>query len=203
VITAFAGHEDRLWQSTEKQEKLNVTPACHLFHAMDAPALDRTDRRLLTLLQRNNRRPLRALADELGISAPTCLRRMRRLQSLGVIRRHAALLDAGRIGLHVTAHVEVRLMSPSGAEMTGFERRMQRCPEVVQCSELAGDVDYLITVVVRDMPTFAQFTRLHLANDKRVREYRSLLVLRQTKQEHMLPIQDSSDSGAAGTVPVR
>jgi Lrp/AsnC family transcriptional regulator, leucine-responsive regulatory protein len=94
--------------------------------AMETDNLDRTDRRLLALLQRNNRRRLRDLADELAISAPTCLRRMRRLESLGVIRAHAALLDASRVGFGVTAHVEVSLLNASGAEMAAFERR-SRC----------------------------------------------------------------------------
>ena len=147
---------------------------------MSAPILDRIDRQLLRLLQLDNRRALRDLADELGISAPTCLRRIRRLQSAGVIRGHAALLDADRVGLHVTAYVEVSLTDSSGAEMRAFERLMQRCPEVVQCAELAGEVDYLVKVVVPDMPSFGEFTRRHFADDGRVRAYRSLLVLRQT-----------------------
>ena len=155
---------------------------------MDSPPLDRTDRRLLALLQRNNRRPLRSLAEEIGISAPTCLRRIRRLQASGVIRGHAALLDANRLGFHVTAYVEVSLVDASGSEMSAFERRMQRCPEVLQCSELAGDVDYLLTITVRDMPAFGEFTRRHFAGDARIRAYRSLLVLRQTKNEHVLPV---------------
>jgi len=157
---------------------------------MSQPSLDRIDRSLLRRLQSNNRRRLRELASEIGISAPTCLRRVRRLESLGVIRAHAALLDAGRIGLGVQAFVEVSLTSASGAEMLAFERRMQRCPEVVQCSELAGEVDYLLTVLVPDMPAFSEFTRRHLADDRRVRDYRSLLVLKQTKNEHILPIGD-------------
>jgi Lrp/AsnC family leucine-responsive transcriptional regulator len=88
----------------------------------------------------------------------------------------------------VTAFVEVALVNPSGAEMTAFERRMRHCGEVMQCSELAGDVDYLLTVLAPDMPAFAQFTRRHLANDRRIRSYRSLLVLRQTKNESALPL---------------
>ncbi len=104
---------------------------------METPALDHIDRRMLTLLQRNNRRTLRALADELSISAPTC--------------------------------------------------RMQRCPEVIQCAELSGDVDYLLTVVARDLPAFGDFTRRHLADDRRIRTYRSLLVLRLPKNGHQLP----------------
>ncbi len=60
-------------------------------------------------------------------------------------------------------------------------RRMLRCPEVLQCWELAGEVDYLITVVTRGMSELSEFTRKHLADDKSVRSYRTMIVLRQTK----------------------
>jgi Lrp/AsnC family transcriptional regulator, leucine-responsive regulatory protein len=155
---------------------------------MDNPSLDATDRHLLKLLQKNNRRCLRDLAEELGISAPTCMRRMRRLESSGVIRAHAALLSPARVGFAVMAFVEVTLVNASGSEMAAFERRMNRCPEVTQCSELAGDLDYLLTVQVREMQEFADFARTQLGDDRRVRSYRSLLVLRQLKNEHELPV---------------
>lgn len=150
--------------------------------------LNDTDRRLLRLLQKNNRRRLRDLAEELGISAPTCMRRMRRLQSTGVIRAHAALLNPERIGFAVKAFIEVALINASGNEMAAFERRMSRCAEVTQCAELAGDIDYLLTVQVREMKEFADFTRTHLAEDPRVRSFRSLLVLRQLKNEYELSV---------------
>lgn len=150
--------------------------------------LDRTDRRLLALLQRNNRRRLRDLADEIGISAPTCLRRMRRLEASGVVRSHSTRLDPSRVGFGVTAHIEVSLVSASGTEMAAFERRMQRLPQVIQCCELAGEIDYLVTVVARDMPDFGEFTRTHFADDRRIRSYRSLLVLRDVKPEQALPV---------------
>lgn len=150
--------------------------------------LDNVDRRLLRLLQRNNRRRLRSLAAEAGVSAPTCLRRMRRLEAQGVIRAHAALLDPARVGFGVMAFVEITLTHASGSEMLAFERRMERCLEVIQCAELAGEIDYLLCVAVHDMPQFAEFTRRHLADDRRIRSYRSLLVLRQTKSAHALPV---------------
>lgn len=155
---------------------------------MPNPTLDVTDRRLLRLLQKNNRRRLRDLAEELGVSAPTCMRRMRRLEATGIIRAHAAMLDPARVGYGVMAFIEVTLISASGADMGAFERRMNRCPEVVQCSELAGDVDYLLTVKVRQMKEFADFTHNHLGSDRRIQSYRSLLVLRQPKDEHVLPL---------------
>ena len=164
---------------------------------MHAPVLDRIDLKILVRIQQNNRRPLRDLADDVGVSAATCLRRLRRLESLSVIRAHAALLDAARVGLSVTAFVEVSLVNASGVEMAAFERAMQRRPEVIQCAELAGEVDYVLTVVVQDMNAFVEFTRRHLADNRLVRTFRSMLVLRQTKNEHALPLQLGHSSPAA------
>ncbi len=72
--------------------------------------------------------------------------------------------------------------------MAAFERRMLRCPEVIRCSELAGEVDYLLEVLVRDVSAFSDFTRRHLADDRRVKAFRSLLVLRHSKDEHVIPV---------------
>jgi Lrp/AsnC family transcriptional regulator, leucine-responsive regulatory protein len=113
---------------------------------------------------------------------------MRRLQKIGVIRAHAALLNPERTGFAVKAYIEVTLVNAGGNDMAAFERRMSGCPEVTQCSELAGDVDYLLTVHVREMQELAEFTRTHFADDRKIRSYRSLLVLRQLKDEHELPI---------------
>ena len=153
-------------------------------------SLDTTDFALLDLLQRDNRRALRDYAFELGISAPTCLRRLRRLEKGGVILRHAAIVNPLRAGLGVSAYVEVALANPSGSRMAAFERRMQRCREVLQCSELAGHVDYLLTVATRDMASFQDFTRRELAGDDEVREVRSMLVLRHSKEQGALPLSD-------------
>jgi Lrp/AsnC family transcriptional regulator, leucine-responsive regulatory protein len=152
--------------------------------------LDRLDRELLCLMQRDNRRALREYADELGISTPTCLRRLRRLEKSGVVERHTALLDPLRAGFGVMAYVEVALVNPSGVKMAAFERRMQRCPQVLGCAELAGHVDYLLTVVARDMPEFGDFTRRELANDREVRRFNSLMVMREVKARSGLPLSD-------------
>jgi len=152
--------------------------------------LDRLDRELLSLMQRDNRRALREYADDLGISTPTCLRRLRRLEKSGVVERHTALLDPLRAGFGVMAYVEVALVNPSGVKMAAFERRMQRCPQVLGCAELAGHVDYLLTVVARDMPEFGDFTRRELANDREVRRFNSLMVMREVKARSGLPLSD-------------
>src|SRR5262252_6619101 len=135
----------------------------HLFHRVTSSSLDRTDRKLISLLHQDNRRPLRHLADELGISAPTCLRRLRRLEAQKVIVGHVALADPSRVGFQLQAYIEVSLVNPSGNHMARFERRMQRCPNVMQCAELAGQVDYLLFIIARTMDELASCTKQMLA----------------------------------------
>jgi Lrp/AsnC family transcriptional regulator, leucine-responsive regulatory protein len=160
----------------------------HLFHAVATMTLDSTDLALLDLLQHDNRRALRDYAADLGISPPTCLRRLRRLEKGRVITRHSAILDPLRAGFGVLAYVEVVLADPSGPRMAAFERRMQRCDEVLVCAELAGHIDYLLTVAARDLPAFRDFTRRYLGADAEVRRFRSMLVLRHAKSGAGLPL---------------
>jgi Lrp/AsnC family transcriptional regulator, leucine-responsive regulatory protein len=151
-------------------------------------SIDPVDRRFLMLLQADNRRALRDYAEELGISAPTCLRRLRRLEAQGVILRHAAIVDPARAGFPVNALVEVSLVQAGGATMAAFERRMKRTPEVVQCCEVSGSVDYVLTVLARDMRSFSDFTRRYLADDQSIRAYRTLLVLKNIKRQFEIAV---------------
>jgi Lrp/AsnC family transcriptional regulator, leucine-responsive regulatory protein len=155
---------------------------------MPRPGLDSIDRRLLRLLQKDNRRSLRDLAVAVGVSAPTCMRRVRRLEETGVIRAHMAVLDAKKLGMGTVAFVEVVLVAPSGAAIQNFERRMQRCPEVAVCAEVAGDVDYLLLVRTAGMEEFSDFTRRQLASDRSIESFRSFLILRQSKNELEVPV---------------
>jgi Lrp/AsnC family leucine-responsive transcriptional regulator len=150
--------------------------------------LDRIDRQLLAKLQQDNRRTVRALAEEVGISAPTCLRRMRRLAKNGVIRTNAALVNPKKLGYAVTAFVEVSLERTSGAALAAFEGRMGKSRQVMTCCEISGDVDYLLVVIARDLQDFSEFTRLHLGADRNIRAYRSQLVMRHVKNEHQVPV---------------
>jgi Lrp/AsnC family leucine-responsive transcriptional regulator len=150
--------------------------------------VDRIDQRLLARLQENNQRTVRDLAIDVGISAPTCLRRMRRLRRQGVIRADVALVDAKKLGYAVTAFVEISLERTSGAALHAFENRMAKHRQVLTCCEISGDVDYLIAVIARDLEDFADFARLHLGSDRNVRAYRSQLVMRHVKNEHQVPV---------------
>jgi Lrp/AsnC family transcriptional regulator, leucine-responsive regulatory protein len=154
--------------------------------------LDALDLAILEHIQRDNRRSLRELAVALGVSPPTCLRRLRRLQRQKLIRAHVALLDPERLGLKVMAYVEVRLVDASGAAMRSFERHIRCRPEVRQMCEMAGDVDYLLQVWVTDADSLTRFAEEALASERSVRSYTTRLVLRRCKDDYALPLPKAS-----------
>lgn len=165
---------------------------CFPFVSWDAiPVLvdvDEVDRALLRLVQEDNQQSVRALAEQVGVSAPTCLRRIRLLRQRGVIRHNAALLDPAKLGLDLTCYAEVTLHSHSDPAVRAFGLRMRRLSQVLGCSEIAGDSDFLLHVIAKDMAAFSDFARVHLASDSNVKSYRSLFVIREHKSEHCLPI---------------
>ncbi len=150
--------------------------------------LDEVDRALLLLLQEDNQQTVRVLATQVGVSAPTCLRRIRAMRRSGVIRDNAALLDGAKLGLGLQCFVEVALHQHSAAAVQTFGRRVKRVKEVLNCSEIAGESDFILQIIARDMAAFADFASKHLADDSNVKSYRTLFVIREHKTDHRLPI---------------
>lgn len=103
--------------------------------------LDRTDIRILAELQRDGRLSNQELADRVSLSPSPCLRRVRRLEEKGFIKKYVALIDAGKVGLGLLAYVNIRLNKYSGsshAPMSDFARDVQLWPEVVECYAMSG-----------------------------------------------------------------
>lgn len=119
--------------------------------------LDRLDRRLLEELQRDGRASNVELAEKIHLSAPQCLRRVRRLEEAGVIRRYAALVDAEAIGLSVTAFVAITIEREQGKRAREIERDINSMPEIIECYTISGEYDYLLKVVARDLKALSEF----------------------------------------------
>ena len=116
-----------------------------------AAALDRTDLRLLALLQRAGRASNADLAAQVNLSPSACLRRIQRLESAGVVAGYAARLDPQALGLGLQAFVRVQLEKHGAPGIERFVRAVQDWDEVVACHALTGDMDYLLHVVVQDL----------------------------------------------------
>ena len=155
---------------------------------MATPTLDKTDRKLLDLLQKDGRMTNLDLAGRVALSPSACLRRVRALEEAGVIRGYAALLDAAKIGLGLLAFVSVKLEKRGRMPTDAFAKACRDWPEVAACHATTGDMDYLLRVHVEDLPHFSQFVMDSLLKHPGVIDMKSSFVLEQVKETTALPI---------------
>ena len=153
-----------------------------------AAEFDRTDLRLLALLQRQGRATTAELAAQVNLSPSACLRRIQRLEATGVVSGYAARLDPQVLGLGLQAFVRVQLEKHGSAGIDRFVERVQGWDEVVACHALTGDMDYLLHVYVRDLEHFSHFLLDRLLNDSGVADVNSSFVLRTVKGFTGLPL---------------
>ena len=143
--------------------------------------MDRIDKHILNHLQRNNRISNQQLAEAVGLSAPACLKRVRRLRESGVISAEVAIVSPELVGHRINVIVEVEMDRDTLDIYDSFNRRMSECPEVTQCYQVTGEVDFVLVVLVPDMQTYEAFARRELASDPHLRKFRSLISLRREK----------------------
>ena len=155
---------------------------------MQAPELDITDRRILRELQQDGALRNDLLAERIALSPAPTLRRVRALESAGVIQRYAALLDPERVGLAVRVKVDVRLASQARTAVDAFSKAVSAMPEVVECMILFGEWDYQLTVVARDVEDYQRFVFDKLSKLPGIATYRSTLIMRVVKHTTVLPV---------------
>jgi Lrp/AsnC family leucine-responsive transcriptional regulator len=164
---------------------------------MSKPAeisLNRTDRRLLEILQKDGRLSNLELASRVNLSPSACLRRVRALEESGIIRSYAALLDPKRVGLGLMAFVTVKLEKRGRMPTDAFARAVKDWPEVLGCHALTGDMDYLLRVQVADLEHFSKFVMESLLKHPGVLDVKSSFVLEEVKETTALPIAAASAS---------
>ena len=151
--------------------------------------LDRTDLRILDLLQSHGRLSNQELAERVSLSPSPCLRRVRRLEEAGVIRQYVALVDPHRIGLGLLAYVNVKLEKRGKMPLEEFRARVQTWPEVVACYAMTGEMDYLLRVHVEDLQHFSRFVMDQLLKQPGVVDVRSSFALTRIKDTTALPLK--------------
>jgi Lrp/AsnC family leucine-responsive transcriptional regulator len=158
----------------------------------DPMVLDAVDRRILRALQVDGRLTYDLLAAQVGLSASAALRRVKRLEEAGVIAGYVALVPAERVGLGLTAYINVRLEKHSQVHkrspMDLFRAAVQGWAEVVECTALTGEMDYLLRVVVRDMAHYSRFVMDTLLKHPSVQDCKSSFVLDRVKNTTAVPV---------------
>jgi DNA-binding Lrp family transcriptional regulator len=156
--------------------------------------MDAKDRKILDALQKNARISNVELARIAGLSPSPCLARVRALEESGVIDRYVALLDPKRLGLTVSVLVQVTLERQVEAALERFEEAVRARPEVMECYLMTGDADYLLRVVVADVPAFERFILDFLSRVPGVGNIKSSFALKQVKDQTALPLHQNDDS---------
>ena len=140
--------------------------------------LDATDRRILSVLQKQARITNADLSERVNLSPSACHRRVQRLEEEGYIAAYVALLDNRRMGRPTTVFVEITLQSQAEDLLDAFEREVARVPDILECHLMAGTADYLIKIMAQDTEDFARIHRRYLARLPGVRQMQSSFALR-------------------------
>src|SRR5262245_14131212 len=115
------------------------------------PALDRIDRRILDVIQREGALPVAEVAARIGLSTTTCWRRIQALEQAGVIRGRVAVLDRAALGLDVTIFAHVKLSTQGRDAIAAFAEAIRERPEVLDCYTTMGEWDFMLRIVTRDI----------------------------------------------------
>lgn len=154
--------------------------------------LDKADIHILRLLQQQARASFDELASQVGLSASAVLRRVKRLEKEGIIQDYRATIQPEAVGIGLTAYINLRLEKQSSHAKNSpremFRSLVQSWTEVTGCVALAGEMDYMLCVVVRDMSHFSRFLSDKLLRHEIVRDCRTSFVLEWVKEEKGLPI---------------
>ena len=169
---------------------------------MAAIDFDKTDRKILAILQEDGRLTNQEVAERVNLSPSPCLRRIKRLEEAGVIRQYVALLAPEKIGLGLLAYVNVRLEKHGASQPSvsrpntpithsprdDFSASVTHWPEVVACYAMTGEMDYLLRVHVEDMAHFSRFMMETLLRHPAVLDVKSSFALQRLKDTTALPL---------------
>ena len=144
-------------------------------------ALDATDRRLLNLLQDDCSISNQALAQRAHLSAPTCLRRVKRLVDAGVIERQIAIVGGSGVVAGLTALVEITLDEQAAERMSEFEKRVAGEPAVQQCYRVSPGPDFVLVLHVADMPAYHDLVHRLFTAEANVRNVRAFFSVQRSK----------------------
>ncbi|MEL7537953.1 MAG: Lrp/AsnC family transcriptional regulator [Pseudomonadota bacterium] len=146
-------------------------------------SIDASNERILRELERDGRLSNVELARRVGLSPSACLRRVQDLERSGVIKRYRAVVDHAQLGTSLTVFVMVGLSAHLKKDARAFERAMEASPEVRECHNVTGDVEYLLRVEVTDLAAYKNFHANVLGERSEVNRITSYVCLGSPKDE--------------------
>lgn len=145
--------------------------------------MDRIDIGLLAALEQDGRQSFAALADNAGLSKTSCWSRVQALEEAGAIRRYRAMIDPLALGLKLTAYVHVMI---DFSKRDAFEAAVLRNPAIVECSTTAGDADYVLKIMCRDVDRLDELLRHNISLLPGLQRSSTTICLKPIKQDGSL-----------------
>ncbi|ACR02576.1 MAG TPA: winged helix-turn-helix transcriptional regulator [Thauera aminoaromatica] len=149
--------------------------------------LDRTDLKILDLLQKNGRLTMTELAHQVGLSATPCTERVRRLEREGAITGYHARVDPRALGRPLLVFVELKLAAKSNDAFERVKKELAFVPEVMECHLVSGDFDYLIKARISEMSDYRRLLGNILLKLPSATESRSYVVMEEVKESLYIP----------------
>lgn len=150
--------------------------------------IDRFDARIVAELQKDGRRSVVSLAEQIGLSGTPCARRIRQLEETGVIRGYTAIVDPARVGLKVSAFVQLRLAPHADGHIARLQEALSGMDEVVSCCAITGEYDFVLQVVATDLDALSTLVLEKLPKIPGVRDVHSNVVLATIKRSRGVPL---------------
>jgi|APSaa5957512535_1039671.scaffolds.fasta_scaffold151937_2 DNA-binding Lrp family transcriptional regulator len=166
-----------------------------IYEFMAAQVIDKTDRRILEILQQDCSLSNAELAEQVNLSSSSCHRRVRLLEQSGLISRYVTLLSHEALGLTLTVFIEVALNKKDKATRDSFMDRIRTWPEVQECHFISGEYDNLLKIVLEDIVAYRLFVLDKLLAIPEVEKTRSAISLGQWKSTTALPLSSSGNPG--------
>lgn len=143
--------------------------------------LDKFDRAILRIVQKDNKIPQRQIADAVHLSAAAVQRRIAAMEKNGIIRQNSAILDVHAVDMNITAIVEVHLRDERIETVDSAKNLFKSTPEVQQCYYVTGGISFVLVIVTSDVKAYEQITRQIFAQNDFIAKYRSLIALDRVK----------------------
>lgn len=146
--------------------------------------LDSTDKKILTLLQKDSKQTNKQIALQLDLSVTAIYERIKKLEKGGIIKKYVALIDKDKIDKSFLIFCHIKLLQHSKEFLSNFEKEVLKLDEVSECFHVSGDYDYILKIHVRDMKAYREFMVTKLTTIKHIGSTHSIFTINEVKNSH-------------------
>ena len=150
-------------------------------------SLDEIDLQILKRLQENGKITNLQLSKEIGLSPAPTLERVKKLEKSGLIKSYHALVDEKALGINITIFMQISLVRQMRDAITNFIEKINQIEEIVECYNVTGSSDYLLKIMVKDIPAFDRLIKEKLGAIEEISKMQSMVVLSKVKDSKIVP----------------